>query len=150
MVLYMGKSSIALALKKVYDYGGLVSTAGVQCLCGGCKTVVLHYCVVIFFGPHGSRSVHVCCLHLKMEFRSCARGVSHSLLQMNSFNKTEAAVFSCRLCFLSAFSFISLILLSMVNYKFATTVAFGLNRINRRLLIVVSSDFYCHCYDQAL
>ena len=28
---------------------------------------------------------------------------------MNSFNKTEAAVFSCRLCFLRAFPFISLI-----------------------------------------
>jgi len=25
-------------------------------------------------GPQGSWSVHVCCLHLKMEFRSCARG----------------------------------------------------------------------------
>ena len=31
------------------------------------------------------------------------------LLLMNSFNKTEAAVFSCRLCFLRAFPFISLI-----------------------------------------
>jgi len=30
---------------------------------------------------------------------------------MNSFNKTQAAVFSCRLCFLRAFLFISLILL---------------------------------------
>ena len=29
---------------------------------------------------------------------------------MNSFNKTEAAVFSCRLCFLRAFPFISLLL----------------------------------------
>ena len=29
----------------------------------------------------------------------------HSLLLMNSFIKTEAAVFSCRLCFLMAFSF---------------------------------------------
>jgi len=29
---------------------------------------------------------------------------------LNSFNKTEAAVFSCRLCFLRAFPFISLIL----------------------------------------
>ena len=28
---------------------------------------------------------------------------------MNGFNKTEAAVFSCRLCFLRAFPFISLI-----------------------------------------
>ena len=27
---------------------------------------------------------------------------------MNNFNKTEAAVFSCRLCFLRAFPFISL------------------------------------------
>jgi len=24
----------------------------------------------------GQQTVHVCCLHLKMEFRSCARGVS--------------------------------------------------------------------------
>jgi len=34
----------------------------------------------------------------------------HSLPLMNSFNKTEAAVFSCRLCFLRAFPFISFIL----------------------------------------
>jgi len=34
----------------------------------------------------------------------------HSLLLMNSFNKNEAAIFSCRLCFLRAFPFISLIL----------------------------------------
>ena len=31
---------------------------------------------VLFSGPQGSWSVHVCCLHLKMEFCSCARGVS--------------------------------------------------------------------------
>jgi len=30
---------------------------------------------------------------------------------MNSFNKTEAAVFSCRLCFRGAFPFISLLCL---------------------------------------
>ena len=35
---------------------------------------VLHHCAVIFSGPQGSWSVHVCCLHLKIEFRSCARG----------------------------------------------------------------------------
>ena len=29
----------------------------------------------------------------------------HSLLLMNGFNKTEAAVFSCRLCFLGGFPF---------------------------------------------
>jgi len=34
----------------------------------------------------------------------------HLLLLMNSFNKTEAVVFSCRLCFLRAFPFVSLIL----------------------------------------
>jgi len=33
----------------------------------------------------------------------------HSLPLMNSFNKTEAAVFSCRLCFLRAFPFISFV-----------------------------------------
>jgi len=39
----------------------------------------------------------------------------HSLLLMNSFNKTEAAaVFSCRLCFLRALPFISLLLLQLV------------------------------------
>jgi len=36
----------------------------------------------------------------------------HSLPLMNSFNKTEAAVFSCRLCFLRVFPFISLIALT--------------------------------------
>jgi len=36
----------------------------------------------------------------------------HALPLMNSFNKTEAAVFSCRLCFLRAFPFISSIKLS--------------------------------------
>ena len=35
------------------------------------------------------------------------RTCGHVLL-MNSFNKTEAAVFSCRLCFLRVFLFISL------------------------------------------
>ena len=35
---------------------------------------VERYCVVIFSGPQGSWSVHVCCSHLKMEFCSCARG----------------------------------------------------------------------------
>ena len=57
-------------------------------------------------------SWNVCCLHLKIEFRSYARGlvVWHlSLPMMNSFNKTEAAVFPCRLCFLRAYPIISLI-----------------------------------------
>ena len=37
---------------------------------------VLHNGVVIFSGPRGSWSVHEYCLHLKIEFLSCARGVS--------------------------------------------------------------------------
>jgi len=37
----------------------------------------------------------------------------HSLLLMNGFNKTEAAVFSYRLCFLRAFPFISLLNLTL-------------------------------------
>jgi len=36
----------------------------------------------------------------------CYSSNNHSLLLMNSFNKTEAVVFSCRLCFLRAFHFI--------------------------------------------
>jgi len=36
----------------------------------------------------------------------------HSFPLMNSFNKTQAAVFSCRLCFLGAFPFIILIVLT--------------------------------------
>ena len=54
-----------------------------------------------------------------MEFRSCARGASvvwhHSFLLMNGFNKTEDAVFSCRLSFLRAFPSISLI--ELVNAR---------------------------------
>ena len=39
-------------------------------------------------------------------------GVASFILLMNSFNKTEAAVFSCRLCFMRAFPFISLFFLN--------------------------------------
>ena len=38
----------------------------------------------------------------------------HSLLLMNGFNKTEAAVFSCKLCFLRAFPFFSFNLKAIV------------------------------------
>ena len=52
-----------------------------------------------------SQTFHYLALHLKIEFRLCARGASvvwHLLLPlMNSFNKTEAAVFLCRLCLIS-------------------------------------------------
>jgi len=36
-------------------------------------------------------------------------GVASSLPLMNSFNKTEAAFYSCRLCFLGAFPFLSFV-----------------------------------------
>jgi len=36
----------------------------------------------------------------------------HKLASSYDFNKTEATVFSCRLCFLGAFPFISLIYIS--------------------------------------
>ena len=55
-----------------------------------------HYCTCtslcsyIFSRPLESGVVHVYCLHLKIEF--CSWGVTNSPL-MNSFNKTEAAVF---------------------------------------------------------
>ena len=49
----------------------------------------------------------------------------HSLLLMNNFNKTEATVFSCRLCFLKTFPFISLIDLFMdYFYWFGLIVRF--------------------------
>ena len=41
-----------------------------------------------------------------------------SLPLINSFNKTKAAVFPCRLCFLGAFTFLSLILTYPQMYKY--------------------------------
>jgi len=43
-----------------------------------------------------------------------------TLIKSNSFNKTEAAVFSCRLCFLRAFPFISLIYLTTLKTNINT------------------------------
>jgi len=58
---------------------------------------VLHNCVVMFFWYSGI--MDVCCLHFKIEFRSCARGrqidagvASFNFSLMNRFNKTEAAM----------------------------------------------------------
>ena len=83
---------------------------------------VLHHCGVIFFWSSG---IMECTCMLFMDHGvyvvyiwkwssahalGAVSGVFHSLLLMNSFNKTEAAVFSCRLCFLKPFFFISLII----------------------------------------
>ena len=54
----------------------------------------------------------------------------HSLLLMNSFNKTEAAVFSCRLCFLRAFPFISFLnIRSNVHFNLKSYVIFKLKML---------------------
>ena len=73
----------------------------------------MHHCVVIFFWSSGI--MECTCMLFTFEngvllMRKGASVVWHySLPLMNSFNKTEAAVFSCRLCFLRAFPIISLI-----------------------------------------
>jgi len=75
---------------------------------------VLHHCVVIFFWSSGIMDCTCMLLTFENGVLLMRYGASvvwhHSLLLMNSFNKTEAAVFSCRLCFLRAFPFISLVL----------------------------------------
>jgi len=53
----------------------------------------------------------------------------HSLPLMNSFNKTEAAVFSCRLCFLRAFPFISLKFLYYEKYLLSPFSVYGVLRV---------------------
>jgi len=70
---------------------------------------VLHRCVAIFFSGHQGSWI-VCRLHFKTGFCSCTRAsvVWHlSLPLMNIFNKTEAAILSCMLCFLGAFTFLN-------------------------------------------
>jgi len=73
---------------------------------------VLHHCVVIFFWSSGSMECTCMLFTFENGVLLMRYGASlvwhHSLLLMNSFNKTEAAVFSCRLCFLRTFPFISL------------------------------------------
>ena len=63
----------------------------------------LHHCVVISFWSSEIMECMLFAFVLKIEFRLCARGASvvwHLLLPlMNSFNKTEIAIFHCRLCF---------------------------------------------------
>jgi len=91
----------------------LPTTAGGKCLCGSCKmsprTSLL--CSYIFLVLRD----HVFML-LTFEKKSTAHALGASvvwhiaLFLMNSFNKTEAAIFPCRLCFLWAFLFISFIL----------------------------------------
>ena len=53
---------------------------------------VLHHCGVLYFsGPHGLW-INCMLFTLEKEFRSCAKG-HLSLPLINSFNKTESAIF---------------------------------------------------------
>jgi len=61
-------------------------------------------CSYIFLGHRGGLYV----VYIWMRYGASVVWL-HSLPLMNGFNKTEAAFFSCRLCFLRAILFISLI-----------------------------------------
>ena len=77
--------------------------------------VAPYYIIVQLYlsGPQRSWSVH--CTYMLFTYEDgvllMRQGASvvwhHSLLLMNGLNKSEAAVFSCRLSFMRAFSFIS-------------------------------------------
>jgi len=76
----------------------------------------------------------------------------HSLLLMNSFNKTEAAVFSCRLCFLRAFPFISLIckymyFLDVSQYYSATELYMYFHIARYRYITYNHSEYFYIDYD---
>ena len=99
-----------------------ITTGGFQCLCGGCKksprTTSLCSHIFLVLRDNG----YTCMLFtfengvpLMRQGASVVR--HHSFLLMNSINKTEAAVFACRLCSLRAFHFISLILLTTAGVQ---------------------------------
>jgi len=63
----------------------------------------------------------------------------HSLILMNGFKKTEVVVFSCRLCFLRAFSLFSLMTQMVIFSCLYQTNQCGKNRTS--LLRIVSHNF---------
>ena len=74
---------------------------------------VLHHCVVIFVWSSGIMGCTCMLFMFENGVPLMRQGASvvwhHSLLLMNSFNKTKVAVISCKLCFQGDFPFISLI-----------------------------------------
>ena len=72
---------------------------------------VMFFVFVIFFWSSGIMECTCMLFTFENGVLLMRQGASvvwhHSLPLINSFNKTEAAVFSCRLCFLRAFPFIS-------------------------------------------
>ena len=107
----------------------------------------LHYCVVVLLvlRDHGVYMYVVYIwIHLIPLMRKGASMVwHHSLLLMNSFNKTEAAVFSFRLCFLRAFPFVSFfifkLLKKMYNESFSVTLF---------TFCCVEIDVYLKCFSK--
>ena len=80
------------------------------------STLMENKLLLHFSGPQGLYVVYI--WKYSSAYVLGASVVWHlSLPQINSLNKTEAAVFQCSLCFLKAFSFISLILNCFVSYK---------------------------------
>jgi len=105
--------SCRLCFRRAFSFISLIllTTAGFSdCVAAIKGRPVLHHSVVIFFWSSGIMECTCLLFTFENGFPFMLGGVSgYLLLLMNSFNKTEAAVFSCRLCFLWAFSFISLI-----------------------------------------
>ena len=106
---------------------------------------VLHHCVVIFFWPSGI--MECTCMLFTFEngvslMRQNASVVwHHSLLLINSFNKTEAAVFSCRQCFLKSFSFISLIQAMVCKFGYtASSYVIGFIQVRDTAFDITQND----------
>ena len=82
---------------------------------------VLQHGVIIFFWSSGIMECTCMLFTFENGVWLMPYGASvvwhHSLLLMNSFNKTDAAVFSCRLYFLRAIPFISLICINMMHHN---------------------------------
>ena len=79
--------------------------------------------------------------------------IMYPISNMNSFNKTEAAVFSCRLCFLRAFPFISLMLtIIYVNYVYHLCTGFRIhvNLISRKAALYSSGTLFSSEYRHRL
>jgi len=109
-----GYASWGLSLLLVWYY--LLQLLFSACVAAVKRLPVLHHCVVIIFWSSGIMECTCMLFTFENGVLLMRKGASvvwhHSLPLMNSFTKTKAAVFSCRLCFLRAFPFISLILLT--------------------------------------